>query len=67
LVPFIYPPDRFETWVGRCTLETVHLFLEYGYALNLETLSIVVRAQRGDSLQLFIDCSAYPKIKGTRD
>lgn len=48
-----YPPDRFEkwivTWVGRCTLETVHLFLEYGYAPNLEALSIVVTARRGGS------------------
>ncbi|EEA22969.1 hypothetical protein TMatcc_001836 [Talaromyces marneffei ATCC 18224] len=65
-----YPPDRFEqwfeTWVGRCTLETVHLFLEYGYAPNLETLSIVVRAQRGDILQLFIDRGVDLNMKGTR-
>lgn len=64
-----YPPDRFEkwfeTWVGRCTLETVHLFLEYGYAPNLETLSIVVRAQRRDILQLFINCGADLNMKGT--
>jgi ankyrin repeat protein len=54
-----YPPDRFEdwfvVWVDKCTVETVHLLLEHGYAQSIETLSIVVRARRGDILQLLID------------
>jgi hypothetical protein len=35
-----YPPDEFERWfeilVGRCTVETVYLLLEYDYARNIE-------------------------------
>lgn len=65
-----YPPNRFEkwfeTWVDRCTIKTVYLFLEYGYAPNLETLSIVLRAQRGDILQVFIDCGVDLNMKGMR-
>jgi hypothetical protein len=54
----------FRTWIiERCTAEAVRLLHEHGYfsALDIsqdDTLTIAVRARRGDILQLFIDSGA---------
>ncbi|KAJ5379096.1 ankyrin repeat-containing protein [Penicillium cosmopolitanum] len=65
-----YPPDDLERWLeilfDRCTVETVHLLIEYGYAPNIEMLSIAVRARRGDILQLFIDSGVDLNMRDTR-
>ncbi|KAJ5286727.1 ankyrin repeat-containing protein [Penicillium angulare] len=65
-----YPPDDFERWfgilVGNCAVETVHLLLEYGYGPNTEMLSIAIRAQRGDILQLFIDSGVDLNMRDKR-
>ncbi|KAJ5619282.1 ankyrin repeat-containing protein [Penicillium lagena] len=65
-----YPRDEFGDWfvrlVSNCTVETVHLLLEYGYAPNIETLSSAVRARRGDILQLFIDSGVDLNMRDTR-
>jgi ankyrin repeat protein len=65
-----YPPDDLERWFGMifdtCTVETVHLLLEYGYAPNIEILSIAVRARRGDILKLFIDSGVDLNMRGTK-
>ncbi|KAJ5628063.1 ankyrin repeat-containing protein [Penicillium lividum] len=64
-----YPPDDLERWfvtlVDRCTVETVQLLLEYGYA-TIEMQSIAIRVQRGDVLQLFIDSGVDLNMRDKR-
>ncbi|KAJ5726131.1 ankyrin repeat-containing protein [Penicillium malachiteum] len=65
-----YPPDDFERWFGilvdGCPVETVHLLLEYGYTSNIEMLSIAIRVQRGNILQLLIDSGIDLNMRDTR-